>query len=147
MSSASIPPTAPASKKTAKPKAKKRVSDPPNEITIYHDSNDGNDGKGTNGPSQKRSRSGDMTAQSQAAATNKQQQQQQQQQKQQKQQKNKKHRTIPSEEELENYREKVRELLNWETRRLGFAPLTESELNKRNMASGGVKSCDLRWMD
>mmetsp|Transcript_9987 Transcript_9987/g.13710 ORF Transcript_9987/g.13710 Transcript_9987/m.13710 type:complete len:83 (-) Transcript_9987:338-586(-) len=61
ISSASIPPTAPASKTTAKSKAKKRASDLSNEVTIYHDdNNDGHDGKSTNGPSQ-RSRSGDMT--------------------------------------------------------------------------------------
>jgi len=45
------------------------------------------------------------------------------------------------------YREKVRELLQWDTRRLGFAPLTESELNKRNMAPGGSSSSSsLKWV-
>jgi len=33
----------------------------------------------------------------------------------------------------ENEREKVRKLLIWDTKRVGLAPLTASELNKRNV--------------
>eukprot|EP00597_Dinobryon_sp_UTEXLB2267_P014542 CAMPEP_0170115042 /NCGR_PEP_ID=MMETSP0020_2-20130122/11168_1 /TAXON_ID=98059 /ORGANISM="Dinobryon sp., Strain UTEXLB2267" /LENGTH=264 /DNA_ID=CAMNT_0010342353 /DNA_START=313 /DNA_END=1107 /DNA_ORIENTATION=- len=141
-SSSSILPTTaavPALKPTTKKsKAKKRTPDPSNKILHNNDKNDGKDMKL---PSQNLShiqgRVG-VTTRSQAAlaavAANKQQQK-----------KNKHNRVILpiSEEELDYHHEKVRELVHWDTRRLGFIPLTESELNKRNMASRGVNCSGL----